>query len=98
MKRIRIFPEIHVFPTPTALRREAQACGERATLGGGVFDLFLPQRGCVNPRRQGGRNPVGVVAVLRASPKVALPTAQPWAGGRNPVGILRPAILNGGAK
>ena len=86
--------------TPTALSQLAQGCDAclprrtrrrqaRATLGEGDQHLFQPQRGCgMGARWTHGRNPVGVVCVLRTLPKVAPRTAQPWAGGRNPVGIL----------
>ena len=57
-------------PTPTALRHSAQGCEERATLGQPDY-FFLPQRGCVNRRREGGCNPVGVVSVLGVLPSVA---------------------------
>ena len=98
MKRIRVIPKIHGFPTPTALRHSAQGCEGRATLGQ-PDHFFLPQRGCVNRRRADGCNPVEVVSVLRGLPKVAPRTAQPWAGGRNPLGILQPShAMNGGAK
>ncbi len=83
--------------TPRALRHPAQGCEERATLGDGIFGFLQPQRGCVmGGRWADGRNPVGVVSVSGALPKVAPRTAQPWAGGRNPVGILQDE--NGGAK
>ena len=101
--------------TPTALSQLAQGCATvapkrrfgaprrrkaRATLGEGDVDLFQPHRGCgTGARRTHGRNPVGVVCVLRTLPKVAPRTAQPWAGGRKPVGILgRGRAKNGGAK
>ena len=58
-------------PTPTALRREAQGCEERATLGGRAFGFSQPQRGCGMGGHAKGRNPVGVVFVLGALPKVA---------------------------
>src|SRR6266852_452758 len=88
------------FSTPTALCPPAQGCEARATLGVRVVDVSQPQRGCgMVARRADGRNPVGVVCVWRALPKVAPRTAQPWAGGRNPVGILRRGrARNGGAK
>jgi hypothetical protein len=97
--RFALHNRVSGFSTPTALRPPAQGCEARATLGVRVVDVSQPQRGCdMVARRAGGRNPVGVVCVWRALPKVALPTAQPWAGGRNPVGILLRRARNGGAK
>src|SRR2546425_664316 len=74
------------FSTPTALCPPAQGCAAvapkrrygaprirkaRATLGIRVVDVSQPQRGCgMDARRAGGRNPVGVVCVWRALPKV----------------------------
>ena len=66
------------FSTPTALCPPAQGCKARATLGVRVVGFFQLQRGCgMVPRRADGRNPVGVVCVWRALPKVAPRTAQP---------------------
>src|SRR2546425_9566136 len=88
--RFALHNRVSGFSTPTALCPLAQGCEARATLGVRVVDVSQPQRGCgMVARRADGRNPVGVVCVWSALPKVAPRTAQPWAGGRNPVGILR---------
>src|SRR6266571_1188511 len=60
------------FSTPTALCPAAQGCEARVTLGVRVVDVSQPQRGCgLVARRADGHNPVGVVCVCRALPKVA---------------------------
>lgn len=89
------FPVLSVSQqTPTAFCHSAQGCEARTTLGNNVILFRQPQRGCGSGVvGANGHNPLGVGNALRRSPKVAPPTAQPWAEGRNPVGILRYGFL-----
>ena len=74
-------------PIPKGLRPPAQGCEPRATLGKRVREGSTPTglRQCAG---DGGRNPVGVDAQFRSSPRVAR-GSQPWALRRNPFGIQR---------
>jgi len=80
-------PRADPAPIPKGLYPPAQGCEPRATLGKTPGN-GQPQWGCGHRPDARCRNPVGVDAQFRSSPRVAR-RSQPWALGRNPFGIQR---------